>query len=52
MQKPESVLENEIHKILWNFQLDTNRSSNPAHPHKRTCHQVDFIILADHRVKR
>ena len=26
MHKQESVLENEIHKIVWDFEIDTNLS--------------------------
>ena len=40
MYKPESVLENETHKILWDLQ------------DKRICHRVNLDIPTDHRVKR
>ena len=27
MHKPESILENEIHKILWNFKIQMDQSN-------------------------
>ena len=57
IHKPESVLENETHKILCFFEIQTdplilNRKSDPVliNKKKRTC-QVDFDILAEYRVK-
>ena len=56
--KPESVLENETHKILWDFEIQTDHLITARRPDlvlinkkKRTCHIVDFAVPADHRVK-
>ena len=59
MHNLESVLENETHKILWEF-WDTNGSSNlgqttrPGDNHqkkKRSFRRVNFAESAYHRVK-
>ena len=58
MNNPEPFWENEIHKILLEFEIQTDVSiplrtldliaiSNK----RRICHLVDFAILADYRVK-
>ena len=56
--KPESVLENETHKILWDFEIQTDHLITARRPDlvlinkkKRTCQIVDFAVPADHRVK-
>ena len=56
--KPESVLENETHKILLDFEIQTDHLIPARRPDlvlinkkKRTCHIVDFAILTDPRVK-
>ena len=56
--KPESVLENETHKILWDFEIQTDHLITARRPDlvlinkkERTCHSVDFAVPADHRVK-
>ena len=58
MHKPESVLENETHKILWDFEIKTDHSIPAKRPDlvlinkkKRSCPLVDFAVPADHRVK-
>ena len=58
MHKPESVLENKTHKILWDFEIQTDHLITARRPdlvlinkEKRTCHIVDFAVPADHRVK-
>ena len=58
MHKPESVLENETHKFLWDFEIHTDRriSARPLDlviidKKKRTWGIVDFAILADDWVK-
>ena len=38
--KPESVLKNETHEILWDFEVQTNQSI----PVRRTRHPVDFVV--------
>ena len=58
MHKPESVRENEMHKVLWDFEIQIDPLILARGPdlvlinkQKRTCRQVDLAILADHRVK-
>ena len=58
MHKPESVLENETHKILWDLALQTDRLVPARKPdlffnlqEKRTYHIEDFAQSEDHRVK-
>ena len=50
MHKPESVLENNNHKILWDSEVQKNHLTPDRRPdQKKTYHQVDFAIPADHR---
>ena len=58
MHKPESVKENEIYKILWDFEIQTNhlilpKGLDPAwiNKKKRTCYWVDFNVQAAYAVK-
>ena len=55
MQNPESVLENETHKLLWYFDIQTDRQiSNRPYNNpqiKRTCLIVNGDVSADNRVK-
>ena len=59
MHNPESVLENEMHKILWDFEIQKDHlilARQPdlviVHKKKRACWIVDFAVPADHsRVK-
>ena len=58
MHKPESVLENETHKILWDFEIQTDHLITARRPDlvlinkkERICHLVDFSVPADHREK-
>ena len=54
MHKPESVLKNETHKILWDFEIKTDHLI-PAkrldlvliNKKERTCQLVDFAVPAD-----
>ena len=55
MHKPESVLENETHNILWDFEVQTDPLILARRPdlvlidkRKRTCHIVDFVVPDDH----
>ena len=60
MYDPESVLENKMHKILWDFETQTDRLISARRPDrvivnnnnkkKRICRIVDVVVLADHRV--
>ena len=56
MQKLEFILENETNKILWDFDVEKDDQIPARRPDlvlikkkKRTCHIVDFAVLADHR---
>ena len=58
MHKPESFLENETHKIIWDFEVQTDHLIPARRPDlvlidkkRKTCHLVDFAVPADHRVK-
>ena len=58
MHKPESVLEKQTHKILWDFKVQIDHSILAKrsdlmfiNQKKRTRHLVDFTIPADHCVK-
>ena len=53
-----SILENEMHKILWDFEVQMDHLISARQPDlvivnqkKRTCRRVDFAFPADHRVK-
>ena len=54
----ESVLENEMHKLLRDFEIHTDHQISARQPDliiinkkKRTCRIVDFAVLAGYRVK-
>ena len=61
MFNPESVLENETHKILWDFDIQTDHlilagrpEASDSQQHKKTKKNyrlVNFTASADHRVK-
>ena len=58
MHNPESVLENETHKLLWDFEMQMDllilarRTDHKIiNKKKRTCQIGDFAVPADHRVK-
>ena len=49
--EPESVLENENHKILWDFSIQTNHVVETRRPDlivvdkkKRSCKIIDFAV--------
>ena len=53
MYNPESVLENETHKVVWDFEIQANHLILARKPDQvivnqkeRTCQIVDFAILA------
>ena len=62
MHESETVLENERHKILWNFKIQTDHLTPARRPglvvinkkekkkKKRTCYLVNFAVLVDHKV--
>ena len=52
------VLENATHKLLWDFNIQTDHLIPARRPDliifnnkKRTCKIVDFAVPADHRIK-
>ena len=55
MHNPASALENDTHKLLWNFDIQTDHLITARRPdliiinHKKKI--VDFAALADHRIK-
>ena len=59
MYNPESVIENEVHKLLCDFEIRTDHLTLARRPdliiinkkRKRICRIVDFAVLADHIVK-
>ena len=60
MHSLESVLENETHEVLWDFEIQTGHQITVKIPEliivnkiiiERTCWIVDLTILADHWVK-
>ena len=58
MHNPAPVLENNIHKLLWDSDIHTDHLSSTRRPDliiinkkKRTCKIVDFAVPADHRIK-
>ena len=58
MQNPAPVLENDTHKLLWDFDIQTDHLISARRPDliiinkkKRTCKIVDFAVPADHRIK-
>ena len=59
MHNPESVLKNETHKLLWDFEIHTDHQILARWPDlivinkkkMRTWRIVDFDVLANQRVK-
>ena len=58
MHNPAAVLENDAHKLRWDFNIQTDPLISARRPDliivnkkKRTCKIVDFAVPADHRVK-
>ena len=60
MLNPAPVLENDSHKLLWDFNIQTDHLIPARIPDfiiinkkkkKRTCNIVDFAVSADHRIK-
>ena len=59
MHNPAPVLENDSHKLLWDFNIQTDHLIPARRPDliiinkkKRTCKVVDFAVPADHRIKQ
>ena len=58
MHNPASVQGNNTHKLVWDFDINTDRLISARRPDliiinkkKRTCKIVDFAVQADHRIK-
>ena len=58
VHKPASAKENETHKLLWDFDIQTDHLMSTRRPdliiinkRRRTCKIVDFAVTADHGVK-
>ena len=53
MHNSASVLENDTHKLLWDFDIQTDRLISARRPDviKKTFKIVDFAVSADHRIK-
>ena len=64
MHNPESVLENDTHKLFWDIQTDhlistrrpdliiiIKKKKKNRRKRKRTCKIVDFAVPADHWIK-
>ena len=57
MHNPAPVLENDTHKLLWDFDIQTDHQIPARRPDliiinkkKRICKIVDFAVPADHRI--
>ena len=55
--QPAPVLENDSHKLLWDFNIQTDHLIPARRPdliiinkRKRICKIVDFVVPADHRI--
>ena len=62
MHNPASVQENDKHKLLWDFDIQTDHLisagrldliiiNNNNNKKKKICKIVDFAVPADHRIK-
>ena len=58
MHNPATVLENDAHKLPWDFDIHTDHIISARRPDliiinkkKRTCKIVVFAVPADHRIK-
>ena len=58
MHNPESVLENETYKLLWDFEILRDHLISARQPDfvnsqqkKRTCRKGNFTVPAGHIVK-
>ena len=60
MHNPALVLENDTHKLLWDFNIQTDHQISARRPDliiinkkkkKKICKIVDFAVTADHKIK-
>ena len=59
MHNSAPVLENDMHKLLWDFNIQTGHLIPARRPdliitnkRKRICKIVDFAVPADHRINQ
>ena len=57
-REPESLLENEDYKILWNFSIQTDHVIEARRPDlvvvdkkERSCEIIDFAVPGDGRIE-
>ena len=57
MNNPVIVLENDMHKLLWDFNIQSDHLIPARRPDliiinkkKKICKIVDFAVVADHRI--
>ena len=48
----ESVLDNEDHKILWDFSIQTDHVIEAPRKKRKTCQIIDFAIPVDSRFQK
>ena len=60
MHNPASLLENDTHKLQWDFDIQMDQLISAKRPDliiinkkkkKKICKIFDFAVLADHRIK-
>ena len=52
MHNPEPVQENDTHKLLWDFDIQTDHLISAQKPEKKKIYKiVDFAVPADQRIK-
>ena len=59
MHNPAPVLENDTHKLLWDFGINTDHQISDWRPDliiikkkkEGICKIVDFVVRTDHRIK-
>ena len=59
MHNPAPVIENDTHKLLWDFDIHADHLISARRPDlviinkkkKRICKIVDFVVPADHKIK-
>ena len=57
MHNPPPVLENDTHKLLWDFDIQTDHLISARRPdliiinkNKKICKIFDFAVPADHKI--
>ena len=58
MHNPAPALENDTHKLLWDFNIQTDHLISARRPYlmiinkkEKICKIVDFAVPAEHRIK-